>query len=180
MIQTASDDWIDVPAAAVPALDTYQPPSAVTAVFRRWHNPGTQGHPVFTTKSSVGNVQLGAALRLTTTAGGTDIAAFVGDGVNSDGTNATTDTAFGERSVATMRVGNVSPFVSARSNAGVTATDSARATTGTTSTAGAGRIGAFLAGVGPIDMEFEALATYRRDPGAGIHDQLVAGYNGGA
>lgn len=158
MFLLGTDDWIDVPAAAIPPLDTYAAASGVIVVFRRWHNPGTAGHPIFTTKASVGDAVLGVAIRLSTTAASTDFAMRAGDGAASDGPNVTGN-ALGSRSVAAMSVGDAAPFLSGQVNGGTVASDSTRATTVSTSTGGAGRVGAFTGGTAPLDAEIEALLT---------------------
>ena len=180
VILHGTDDWIDVPAAAVPALDVAAAQSSVTASFRRWHNPGTQGHPIFTTKASLANVVLGFAMRLITAAADPTLAAFVGDGVNADGVQSGANSpALGARAVQSASVGGSAPIVAMLSNGALNATDPAQNTVSTTSTAAAGRIGAYLGGTGPIDMEFEALVCRDAAMADTEHGQLVAYYRGG-
>jgi len=178
VIQHATDDWIDVPAAAVPVLDTFAAASSVTATFRRWHNPGASGHAIFATKASLADQLLGLSIRLSTTAASTDIRYRVGDATTADGPSDVA-VALGVRAVSTTGVGDSTPFITGQINDSAMTGDTNRNTTVSTSTGGAGRIGAYTGGTGAIDMEFEALVT--RDAGTSDleHDRLVRYYRGG-
>lgn len=176
-----TDDWIDVPAAAIPPLDTFAAPSSIVAVFRRWHNPGTSGHPIFATKASSADTVLGFAYRLSASAASTTFETHVGDGTTNDTAfvSGANTAALGVRAVGYSQVGNVSPFVRTGVNTAAPSDDTARATTVSTSTAGAGRIGAYLSVTSPIDMEFEALLTFDRALSAVEISRLVTYYGGG-
>ena len=78
-----------------------------------------------------------------------------------------------------VAVGNAAPFVSGRANNSVLVADNARSTTVTTSTGGAGRIGAYTGGTGAIDMEFEALVCRDVTDTDAEHGLQVAYYGGG-
>lgn len=178
LILHATDDWIDVPAAAVPALDTFAAASSVAASFRRWHNPGAAGHAIFATKATSASTALGLSFRLNTIAADERISTDAGSGSASDGVDFAT-VALGARGVAMVAVGNAAPFVSGRANDSVLVADNARSTTVTTSTGGAGRIGAYTGGTGAIDMEFEALVCRDAVTSELEHDRLVRYYRGG-
>lgn len=174
-----ADDYLTVPAPALPPLDTYAAPSTVVVVERHWHNPGTLGHAIFTTKVSLANTNLGYAIRLNTTAATTPIVNAAGDGTNSDGHPNTAAQTFGLRNVLIGSVGNVSPFASIQCNLNGVGADTVRDTTISTSTGLAGRVGAYTAGSAYIDMEFRALLTFNRRLSAAEIAQLVAYYKGG-
>lgn len=172
-----TDDWIDVPAAAIPALDVHAASSSVNTVARRWHNPGTSAHAVFATKANSAAGTLGATIRNALSAADPVIVVNLGDGTTND-TVAITGS-LGSREAVTASTASASPFISAAVNGGAPVTDTVRATTVTTSTGGAGRIGAYLGGTGAIDMEFEALLTFNRELTAAEVAQIVAYYRGG-
>lgn len=177
VILHGTDDWIDVPAAAVPALDTFAAATSVVAAYRRWHNPGASGHAIFTTKANFANTALGFNIRLNLTAANTQDTANAGDGAANDAA-AGAAVALGARSVATLRIGNASPFMALAINDGAVATDTSRTSTGTTSTGGVGRIGAYTGGTGAIDMEFETLIC-RDTGGTDTEHGLQVAYLGG-
>lgn len=176
VIQHRTDDWIDVPAAAVPPLDTFAPASAISISVRRWHNPGSAGQAIFTTKATSNALALGLSLRNALTAADPILVTQLGDGTVNDGANGTGS--LGAREVISVSVKSSSPVVSIAVNNNAVVTDAARTTTSSVTTGGAGRIGAYLGGTGAIDMDFEQLATFDRDPTAD-HPTLVALNAGG-
>lgn len=178
LILHGTDDWIDVPAAAVPALDTFAAATSVTAACRRWHNPGTAGHAIFTTKSALSNTGLGFNLRLSASAASAALVANTGDGSAADVISTDIDVSLGARGVSSVTVENSGAACLRAVSNGSAAVTAARTTTVSTSTGGAGRIGAYTGGTGAIDMEFEALVcrdVATTDPEHG----LQAAYYGG-
>lgn len=172
-----TDDWLDVPAAAIPALDTFQPAASVVVVCRRWFNPGSSGHAIFATKVNSAAATLGTSIRNALTSADPTIVVQVADGTINDGANGTSS--LGTREVISVSVGSSSPFVSTAVNGNAAVLDTTRTTTTATTTGGVGRIGAYLGGTGAIDMEFEALLTFDRALTAAEHAQLVSYYRGG-
>lgn len=172
VILLGTDDWIDVPAAAVPALDTFAATTSVTLVYRLWHATASC---MFATKASIANQNLGTAFRFNS---GVEYAVVPGDGTGSDGAWVSYSDAFGKRFVTSISVGNVSPYVWGRTNSDAVAGDGVRNTIGTTSTAGAGRIGAFLDGGFAQNMEFEAYIAYDSNVETGEQGVLKTSYRG--
>lgn len=161
VVLLGTDDYADVPAAAIPALDANAAsPTSFWTTLHRWDNPGTISPAIFSNKSSVNNPTLGTALRLGSAAASDQYVVASGDGVNSDVTSYNGG-GFTTRDIVFATVGlNSSNVVEVSLEKSAVNGDNVKNVTATTTVAGPGRIGAYTGGSGFIDMEFEDLGFF--------------------